>query len=165
MEALPRVVSQREVPGASTKRIPELDGVRGLAIAMVLAYHYVNFTSHANKVLYYAFLPTQLMWSGVDLFFVLSGLLIGGILIDHRESRGYYSVFYARRIHRIFPIYYLMIALLVAGVWIFPQSPLFQGSIPYGRTRFTRKILWAISRALQSGLEWLGPSPSRSSFT
>jgi peptidoglycan/LPS O-acetylase OafA/YrhL len=115
---------------APAKRIPELDGVRGLAIALVLIYHYANVAIPGNKVLNYAFLPTRLMWSGVDLFFVLSGLLIGGILLDYRESRRYYSVFYARRVHRIFPIYYLMIALLVVGSWAFPHSPLFLGSMP-----------------------------------
>jgi peptidoglycan/LPS O-acetylase OafA/YrhL len=115
---------------APTKRIPELDGVRGLAIALVLIYHYVDVGVPGNKVLYYAALPTHLMWSGVDLFFVLSGLLIGGILLDNRESRGYFPVFYARRIFRIFPLYYLMTALLVAGVWTFPRSPLFQGTMP-----------------------------------
>jgi peptidoglycan/LPS O-acetylase OafA/YrhL len=83
-----------------------------------------------NSLLYFAFLPTHLMWSGVDLFFVLSGFLIGGILLDRRESQGYYSVFYLRRVHRIFPLYFLMIALLIAGVWIFPRSPLFKGSLP-----------------------------------
>jgi peptidoglycan/LPS O-acetylase OafA/YrhL len=130
MDALSRVAAPQEASATPAKRITELDGVRGLAIALVVVYHYANFAIPGNKVLYYVFLPTQLMWSGVDLFFVLSGLLIGGILIDHRESRGYYSVFYARRVHRIFPIYYLMIALLVVGVWAFPRSPLFQGSMP-----------------------------------
>jgi peptidoglycan/LPS O-acetylase OafA/YrhL len=132
-------------------RIPELDGVRGLAIGLVLIYHYVHVISPGKNLLYYAFLPIHLMWSGVDLFFVLSGLLIGGILLDHRESRRYYSVFYARRVHRIFPIYYLMIAGLVLGTWAFPHSPLFLGSMPlwvfpiYGQNLtgdFTRAPAW-----------------------
>jgi peptidoglycan/LPS O-acetylase OafA/YrhL len=111
-------------------RIPELDGVRGLAISLVLIFHYANVNTPGNKLLYYTLLPTHLMWSGVDLFLVLSGLLIGGILLDHKGSRRYYSVFYERRVHRIFPIYFLMIALLVAGTLAFPGSPLFVGSMP-----------------------------------
>jgi peptidoglycan/LPS O-acetylase OafA/YrhL len=117
-------------PTETRKRIPELDGVRGLAIALVLLHHYATVTITSNKVLYFAFLPTYLMWSGVDLFFVLSGLLIGGILLDNRESHRYYAVFYLRRIYRIFPLYYLMIMLLVIGVSVCPHSPLFEGSMP-----------------------------------
>jgi peptidoglycan/LPS O-acetylase OafA/YrhL len=115
---------------ARPARIIELDGVRGLAIAFVLVYHYANISMPGNKFLYYTLLPTRLMWSGVDLFFVLSGLLIGGILMDNRDSPHYYSAFYARRIYRIFPIYYLMIGILAVGVWLFPRSPLFAGNIP-----------------------------------
>jgi peptidoglycan/LPS O-acetylase OafA/YrhL len=128
--------SKTAVP-RSTKRIAELDGVRGLAIALVLIYHYVDVvvpagarTIYGSGTLFYAFLPTRLMWAGVDLFFVLSGFLIGGILIDHRESPRYYEAFYARRIHRIFPIYYLMIAFVAFGTWAWSQSPLFRGDMP-----------------------------------
>jgi len=145
-----------EASYASPKRIPELDGVRGLAIALVLIYHYANVNVPGNAMLYYVFLPTHLMWSGVDLFFVLSGLLIGGLLLDHRESRRYYSVFYARRVHRIFPIYYLMIAMLVAGTWAFPQSPLFLGSMPlWTFPLYAQNLLGDFTRApVWIGVSW-----------
>jgi peptidoglycan/LPS O-acetylase OafA/YrhL len=79
---------------APTQRIPELDGVRGLAIALVLIYHYSGGGVPANKVLYYAVLPTHLMWSGVDLFFVLSGLLIGGYcsITENRQAISRFSM-------------------------------------------------------------------------
>jgi peptidoglycan/LPS O-acetylase OafA/YrhL len=81
---------------------PALDGLRGLAILMIILYH--NFD----------FLPlTYLAWSGVDLFFVLSGFLITGILIKKRDSARFLLNFYARRVLRIFPIYYLSIILFL----------------------------------------------------
>jgi len=111
-------------------RITVLDGVRGLAILLVVIYHYAQVPVSRQSLFYYPLALTSVMWSGVDLFFVLSGLLIGGTLIDHRTSPNYYSTFYLRRIFRIFPIYYLMIALLVVGQALFPRSPLFAGHMP-----------------------------------
>lgn len=114
-----------------SRRIPELDGARGLAIAFVLLFHYINDNVPKHTLAYYALLPTRQMWSGVDLFFVLSGFLIGGILLDHRGARNYYSTFYARRVHRIFPLYYLMVAGFIVGIYAFPHLSIFRGSIPW----------------------------------
>jgi peptidoglycan/LPS O-acetylase OafA/YrhL len=105
------------------KRVPQLDGIRGLAISLVLVWHY------------YVFLPTPeispvnaffkkifiLSWSGVDLFFVLSGFLIGGILLDNRSAKNYYYTFYLRRICRILPLYFILIipfmVVYLSKVW------------------------------------------------
>ena len=87
-----------------SSRIPELDGVRGLAIALVLICHYVILDKRLPEFFANAVLLAR---SGVDLFFVLSGFLIGGILMDNHRSKNYFSTFYIRRVCRILPLYYL----------------------------------------------------------
>ena len=102
-----------------TQRIPVLDGVRGLAVLLVMAYHFQLFgTGPVRVAAAYTFL-SGFGWAGVDLFFVLSGFLITGILIDSRARADYYRVFYARRTLRIFPLYYVSLALLF---WAAPAS-------------------------------------------
>src|ERR1700692_4845763 len=99
-------------------RVPELDGLRGFAILIVIVGHYISVSAprHIGQVLS---TTAALSWTGVDLFFVLSGFLIGGILLDVRDSSNYFRVFYARRFFRIFPVYYawliLYVLLLVLG--------------------------------------------------
>jgi peptidoglycan/LPS O-acetylase OafA/YrhL len=94
--------------------IPALDGVRGLAILLVLA-HNLNPFEGGGFVEQAVGLATNFGWTGVQLFFVLSGFLITGILLDTRDSPGYYRGFFGRRVLRIFPLYYgvLVIALVV----------------------------------------------------
>jgi peptidoglycan/LPS O-acetylase OafA/YrhL len=108
------------VPGKLSGRIPELDGLRGIAIGMVWFGHY--FLMHGGTppgtFFAYVLVTFRLHWSGVDLFFVLSGFLIGGILLDARESTNYFRVFYIRRFFRILPLYILCLVgtLLLYGL-------------------------------------------------
>jgi peptidoglycan/LPS O-acetylase OafA/YrhL len=97
-------------------RIPQLDGIRGIAILLVLIWHYFNRQVHPtdNNFLAYLKLASNITWSGVDLFFVLSGFLIGGILLDNRSTSNYYRIFYLRRICRIFPLYFLIVFSFIA---------------------------------------------------
>ena len=89
-----------QIPGPS-RHIPSLDGLRGLAILVVVVYHYFN-------------LPYG--WSGVDLFFVLSGYLITGRLLDSLHQPAYYRNFYRNRVLRIFPLYFGVLALFAFGI-------------------------------------------------
>lgn len=113
-----------------TDRSPQLDGIRGIAILTILVYHYV-YGQIAERplgpILHGVEAGLRLGWAGVDLFFVLSGFLIGGILLDHRESPTYYGTFYVRRAARILPLYLLLLAGLYVGVqlhawpWLFAR--------------------------------------------
>ncbi len=133
---------------AATHYIPELDGLRGIAIGLVVLYHAVYVpkppmpTIAAKVVMHIA----ELGWSGVDLFFVLSGFLIGGILIENRECNRYFSAFYSRRACRILPIYIAIIGTYGA-VWAFGGSirmlveKLFGAPMPwYSYATFTQNL-------------------------
>ncbi|MBV9768518.1 MAG: acyltransferase [Bryobacterales bacterium] len=108
--------SPAAVPATFHERhIPALDGIRGIAIIIVLLHHsrwLLNQHFHPQDILVNAF---NLGWCGVDLFFVLSGFLITGILLDSRTSPHYFSTFYMRRFLRIFPLYYGYLALAFLG--------------------------------------------------
>ena len=119
------LLSQQQSPFHSSQRILELDGIRGLAILLILIWHYVTLqlVEAPNQdwpLVRSVVQATLLSWSGVDLFFVLSGFLIAGILFDHRHSANYFQVFYLRRICRIFPAYYLQLILFAAAVALAP---------------------------------------------
>lgn len=95
---------QNECSSSSGGRLPELDGLRAIAVLLVLVAHH------------FCFVPVPWVqwvgekgWVGVDLFFVLSGFLIGGILLDHRPATNYYRTFYLRRFLRIVPIYAVLV--------------------------------------------------------
>jgi len=81
---------------------PALDGLRGIAILLIVFYHNFGFIN------YFFF-----GWLGVDLFFVLSGFLITDILLKTKNSPNYLKNFYIRRVLRIFPLYYLALILFL----------------------------------------------------
>jgi peptidoglycan/LPS O-acetylase OafA/YrhL len=97
---------QSELAPASSRHLLALDGVRGLAILLVLIYHFTLGMSGSGLASRLCLKLTATGWCGVDLFFVLSGFLITGILIDAKESAHRFRNFYARRALRIFPLYY-----------------------------------------------------------
>ena len=99
---------------------PALDGLRGIAIILVLLHHFTLLTPETSVGHAVVSLP-HLGWVGVDLFFVLSGFLITGVLVDARGSARYFSSFYARRTLRIFPLYYLVVFVSLIVLPLFPR--------------------------------------------
>ncbi len=97
-------------------RLPYLDGLRGVAILLVLTNHYLYTPYNPSRHPGSWFVPVHRLleasWCGVDLFFVLSGFLLGGILMDHRRSENLFAVFYLRRTCRILPAYWLFLSPL-----------------------------------------------------
>ncbi|MBX3378910.1 MAG: acyltransferase [Phycisphaeraceae bacterium] len=88
--------------------LPLLDGIRGLAILLVMVFH-MSLLSDRGGVDSFARSVLSGGWCGVDLFFVLSGFLITGILYDTKANNAYFKTFYARRALRIFPLYYAVV--------------------------------------------------------
>ncbi len=88
------------------KHFPELDGLRGLAILLVLFCHYAFILPIRSRLGASLEILSFQGWIGVTLFFVLSGFLITGILYDAKGQSHYFRNFYARRTLRIFPLYY-----------------------------------------------------------
>lgn len=94
----------------------DLDGLRGVACLSVLILHILLGPIEVDKdstffAIRFAIQP--FMVGGVDLFFVLSGFLIVGILMENKQASNYFTTFWRRRIGRIFPVYYLMFAIVL----------------------------------------------------
>ena len=94
--------------------IPALDGIRGLAILLVTIYRFAG--THDGGTPRWLLPVLEFGTHGVDLFFVLSGFLITGILFDAKGETRYFRNFYARRTLRIFPLYYGTLALVLIGL-------------------------------------------------
>src|SRR5579883_701314 len=109
----------------SKQQVSSLDGVRGIAIVMVLLIHLELFRAvpGTSPIMQHVRDLFWSGWSGVDLFFVLSGFLITGILLDAAGGKHYFQTFYMRRILRIFPLYYFVVtAALLSTVLVLPWT-------------------------------------------
>src|SRR6266849_4754306 len=116
-------------PRPPLSRVVELDGIRGIAILLVLALHFglpVCPPGILHDIL-------GMGWAGVDLFFVLSGFLITGILLDSKGKPDYFRRFYLRRVFRILPIYYAYLIVFFHVVPVIAHATGRLATFEYGR--------------------------------
>ncbi len=151
----PRARAHGMHPSGLPRHIKPLDGLRGIAILMVFCHHMFPYRpTHAmtGKLINGAL---GMGWSGVDLFFVLSGFLITGILFDAKGSNAYFRNFYARRTLRIFPLYYGMIFLCTI---VIPRLGVFPDAVPPGSSWWWWLYLSNVRSAFMPDLKggWLG---------
>jgi peptidoglycan/LPS O-acetylase OafA/YrhL len=119
-----RIVESGGAPTSLRGHLPALDGIRGLAVLMVLVFHFVGGMQATNLVERGIVSVTKYGILGVDLFFVLSGFLITGILYEGGGKPHYFRNFYMRRVLRIFPLYFGVLAFVFL---VAPMIPLMQG--------------------------------------
>lgn len=104
------------------RRDIRLDVIRGIAVLLVVVFHSARIYPESGLMNTLWITLTNSVWCGVDLFFVLSGFLITGILLDSRHHEKYFINFYARRSLRIFPLFYgVLIGIFLILPLIAPQ--------------------------------------------
>jgi len=104
-------------------RLPTLDGLRAIAILLVVPQHLNLLATPSDAGTHVLIAALDRGWLGVQLFFVLSGFLITGILLDSRDARNYFGSFYMRRVLRIFPLYFatlIFIFVLLPALGLLP---------------------------------------------
>ena len=143
---------------SSIRFLPEVDGLRGIAILLVVLFHAGGLGG-----------PLHLGWSGVQLFFVISGFLITRILIESRDRPHYFRNFYIRRALRIFPIYYLYLGVVVVmllargstdNLETLPYYLTYTQTIPQLEERFGDVLSGTVhtwSLAIEEQFYWLWP--------
>ena len=135
-------------------RIPALDGLRGLMTLFVVFSHYVVEVPHGIGIL-------SVGWVAVIVFFVLSGFLVGRLIVERHEAGNFLAVFYIRRMCRTFPIYFLSTAAILAlgggfgnGSWAMASSG---GRLPeWSYFVFAQNLFMVVRDG--TGLHWLAPT-------
>jgi peptidoglycan/LPS O-acetylase OafA/YrhL len=154
---------------ATPRHIPELDGLRAIAILLVIPHNVYIFETTRGWLAPFAWISNA-GWIGVQLFFVLSGFLITRNLLVSRGAPNYYSAFFGRRILRIFPLYFLVLTFFLL---VLPQvvnlSPDITGSYanqkwlwlflsnwaqPFGKEVYWFPHFWSLAVEEQFYLLW-----------
>jgi peptidoglycan/LPS O-acetylase OafA/YrhL len=143
-------------------RFDELDGLRGMAILAAVLYHYANNLINADASQFNLILKsvTHFFYTSIDMFFILSGFLLGGILLKNKQSKNFFKTFYMRRIYRIVPLYLLLLVVVFVicslGIgkgtawWFNPELPF------WVYFTFLQNIIMGIKDIM--GNAWLSPT-------
>lgn len=147
-----RVATTTRSPAASAARIPELDGLRGLMTLFVLVSHYFGEVPHGIG-------PLCIAWVAVDVFFVLSGYLVGTLIIRRMQAGNFLPVFYLRRFCRTVPTATLCCAVVLAGLALFAGTPWLDRGDPlpaWTYFAFVQNVAFVVRQSI--GVHWLAPT-------
>jgi peptidoglycan/LPS O-acetylase OafA/YrhL len=133
------------------QRLVALDGLRGLMTILVVVSHYFAEVPHGITAL-------MVGWIAVDMFFVLSGFLVGRLILDKQQNDNFFTVFYARRVFRTLPIYFVCLIVnavllsVFSGHWVDAD-----GAFPiWSYFVFVQNFFMAAANG--SGAHWLAPT-------
>ena len=127
-----------------------LDGIRGLACCAVLVSHYLAEVPGGIRAFSFGAIA-------VDVFFVLSGFLIGRLILTRRDAPNFFRTFYIRRLLRTVPSYMIVVVIVLALAALLPEWAGPTGGVPgWSYLTFTQNFFFA--RQLSTGLEWLSPT-------
>ncbi len=149
---MPTTSPNQSKPANGELRIAALDGMRGFMTILVLFSHF--FAEIAN-----GFPRLGFGWLAVNMFFVLSGFLIGRLIIERKESENFFTVFIMRRICRTIPSYMISVLITFAILWIFRAEPWarFHTEFPlWSYLTFTQNIFMGVTNDV--GAYWLAPT-------
>jgi peptidoglycan/LPS O-acetylase OafA/YrhL len=145
------ISNQASAPIATEARIAGLDGLRGLMTIVVLVSHYFGELPGGFRVF-------MLGWIAVDVFFVLSGFLVGRLILDKGDRDNFLRVFYIRRVCRTFPIYFTCVIGAYALIsWQNVSWNDMDHALPFwSYLTFTQNILFAMHTS--TGAHWISPT-------
>jgi peptidoglycan/LPS O-acetylase OafA/YrhL len=133
------------------QRLVALDGLRGLMTILVVVSHYFAEVPHGITAL-------MVGWIAVDMFFVLSGFLVGRLILDKQENDNFFTVFYARRVFRTLPIYFVCLIVNVVLLSVFTGHWVdADGAFPiWSYFVFAQNFFMAATDGI--GAHWLAPT-------